>query len=113
MSKISIFGKQELDRELDADKDLSVAFLNMGIRKIEIDKADDSKHYKLENLGEIIIKQDKEAFKGAKDLFKAKLRARMWALHQDLGITEDFEVWRDKFKSKILVKLDEIWEIIN
>jgi len=113
MSKISIYGKQQLDRELDENKDLSVAFMRMGIKKLEKDKSDDSWHYKLENFGEIIIKQEDKVFKGAKDLFKAKLRSRMWALHQDLGITEDFEMWRERFKSNILRKIDDIYVLLG
>lgn len=113
MPHISIYGKIEIDQDIDPDKEQSIAFKRTACRNVVISKADNSKHYKMENLDKVTIIEDYKAIEGSKDEFKRKLRARMWMIHNDEGIAEDFEQWRDKFKKKIILYLDQIHEFLN
>ena len=113
MPKIQIYGKQELDRQIDPDKDLSVAFMLMRVKKAEKDYANEDFVYKCENLGEIIIKQQDKILEGGKDLWKQKMFKAMYAIYNEQNVSRDFEDWRQDFKNKILIYLSEIYEIIK
>ena len=114
MPKITIYGKQEIDMLLNEDKELSIAFLRMGIKKVEKDKADDEITYKIENLGEVIIKQGDTSIKAKeKDSTAQKIRGAFWHLHSEEGLTEDFETFYDREKKKLISCLPEIYQYIK
>lgn len=113
MPKLKIYGSQELPRLLDEDKGLSVAFMEMEFRKIEKDKGSDDITYKVDNIGEVIIKQGEEVIKTGADKFPQKLRGAMYYIHSENNIEVDFEEWRETFKKKILANLDEVYQLLS
>ena len=56
--RLKLYGYQEIDQELDEDKDLSISFLLTRIKKVEKNKSDDQITYKIENIGEVVIVQE-------------------------------------------------------
>lgn len=114
MPKLTIYGKQEIDCLLDEDKEFSIAFLRMAVKKIEKDKSDDEITYKIENLGEVIIQQGETYIKAKeKDTTAQRLRGAFWHLHNNEGLTEDFETFYDREKKKLISYLPEIIEYLK
>lgn len=113
MPYISIYGKIEIEQDIDPDKEQSIAFKRVACRNVVINKADNSKHYKMENLDKITIIEDFKPIEGSKDEFARKLRGRMSMIHNDEGLTEDFENWRQKMKRKMILYFDEIYELLK
>ena len=114
MPKLTIYGKQELDQELDDDKEQSIAFLRMGVRNVVLNKATGDKEYKMENLGEVIIKEGDQVIKAKqKDNTAQKIRGAFYYLHQEEGLIEDFEDFYNREKKKLISYLPEIYQYLK
>lgn len=113
MPKLTIYGKQELPEPLNEDNEFSVAFLRMAVKKVEKDKSDNEITYKVENLGEIIIKQGDKVQKVLKENTAQKIRGAYYYIHNDLGLTEDFETFYNREKGKLIAYLPEIYQYLK
>ena len=110
---LQIYGKTPIEHPIDEKNDCSAAFMLLRCKNIARDVDGEKITYKMLNLGEVVIKQGDTIIKGEPDKFKQKLRGVMWFIYSEAGLTEDFEIWRDKLKKKIIAYMPEIYEYLK
>jgi len=113
-NKIKIKGHLEIDRELDIDKEVSVALKRLAVDNVKSKKIDEDQTdltYTLENLDIVTILDGEKVIRGKAKSISQKVRGRSYVYANENGL--DTEKHYEDAMNKLILYYDEVMDLLN